>query len=243
MNLALDAIIIISAALIIISAAKKGLIRSVMGLIKSVASLIAAYAFTPVLALIIEEKFLLGRMTENIAGTLKGWSLDTNTDLYNLDRLASSSNDEFGKILERYGVGLDSISAKLRGLVGVGENEVTSIAEDIASPVSHVLSSVISFILIFAAAFLVLSLLTFLLDAIFKLPVLHGINRALGVCFGIIEAVVVASVLAVALSVLVTALGSISPDFFGAQVVDRTLICKALLNNNLFSFIGNVLGA
>ena len=241
MNLAIDAIIIVAVLAILISAAKKGLIRSVMGLFRSVASLIAAYAFTPVVAEYIHENYLLGNITADINETLKGWALDTSTDLYNLDRLIETPNGEFEKVLDRYGVTFDTIAEKLRGLVGVGENEVRSVAEDIASPTSSVLASVISFILIFAAAFIALSLLTLLLDAIFKLPVLSGINKFLGVCFGIIEAVLIASVLAISLSVLVTSLGAISPDLFGEDVVERTVVCKYLTEHNLFTWLKTAL--
>lgn len=243
MSLALDGIIIIVVVFIIVLAAKKGLVRSVMGLFSSVASLIVAYAFAPVVSGYINENYLLGKMTDNISKTLKGWSLDTSSDLFNLDRLASNPTPDFQNVLERYGVGLEKISDSLRGLVGVGENEVNNIAERIAEPTSSILSSAIAFILIFIAALIVLKLITLLLDAIFKLPVLSGINRVLGVLFGIAEAGLVASVLAVVLYVLVTSLGAISPSLFGKQVVDNTVICKFLVEDGLFGWLKTALGA
>lgn len=243
MNLAIDALIIVVVVLVITSAAKKGLIRSVMRLIKVGASIITAYAFTPVLSEYIRDRFLIDRMTENISETLKGWALDTNSDLFDLDRLSDLKNADFVNVLDRYGVDLNTISGRLRGLFGVGENEVNSLARDIAEPTSNMLASAISFILIFAAVFVLLSLLTALLDAIFKLPVLSGINKVFGIAFGIIEAAVLASVIAVALSALVTALGPVSPEMFGAQVIDRTVVCRFLLDHNALSFIKNVLAA
>jgi len=243
MSLAMDAILIVIAASIIISCWKKGLIRAVMGILTSIASLIAAYAYTPVLAPYIRDRYLLERITANIGETLKGWALDTTTDLYNLDRFVSTPNDEFSSILDRYGVALNSIADKLRGLINVGENEVDSLAEDIASPTSNLLANVIAFALIFAAAFLVLSLLTALIDKIFKLPVLSGANRFFGFLFGVAEAVIVTSIAALALSVLVTGLGAISPDLFGQATVENTIVCRFLTEHNVFSFLSGLFTA
>lgn len=242
MNFAIDAILIIVAVMIIWSAAKKGLIRAVMGVFTSVASLIAAYAYTPVLSDYIREKFLLDRITGNIAGTLKGWALDTASDLYNLDRLVAPLNPDFSKILERYGVEAEKIVSELRGLVGVNENEVNNIAEHIALPTTNVLASAIAFILIFAAVFIVLSLITGLLDKIFKMPVLSGINKFLGILFGILEAGIVLYALAAVLSVLVSFLGVISPDLFGKEVIENTVVCKLLMEHNVFGWILDLLG-
>lgn len=243
MSLAIDAILIVVAFLILLAAVRKGLIRSIMSLLSSVASLIVAYAYTPVLAPIIRNKYLLDRISANIGETIKGWALDTSSDLYNLDRLVTTPNSDFNAIIERYGVSLEQIASKLRGLVGVGDTEVHIIADDIASPTSNILANVIAFIGIFVAAFIVLALLTSILDAIFKLPVLSGINKFFGFVFGLLEAFMVVSVLAIAISVLVSALGAISPSLFGADMVDKTIICKYLAEHNFFLWINNVLGA
>ena len=243
MSLAIDAIILIVGVVIILVAAKKGLIRAIMGLVSSAVSLVVAYAYTPVLAEYIGNEFLLDRITGNINETLKGWALDTSSDLYNLDRLISTPNSDFTGILDRYGVGLDKIADRLRGLVGVTETEVKSVAEEIASPTSNMLASVLAFLAIFAASFILLTLITHILDAIFKLPVLSGINKLLGVLFGVAEAVFVAYILSIALSVLVGALGAISPDLFGEDVVERSIICKFFVEHNICARITDLLKA
>ena len=243
MSLAIDAVILIIGIIIILVAAKKGLIRAVMGFASSIASLFLAYAYTPVLADYIRNEFLIDRITGNISETLKGWSFDTASDLYNLDRLITTPNADFSSVIERYGVGLDKIADRLRGLVGVTETEVHSVAEEIASPTSNVLASVIAFLAIFVVAFLVLSLITKILDAIFKLPVLSGINKLLGTLFGIVEAVFVAWVLSIALAALVGALGAISPDLFGADVVEKSIICRFFVEHNVFTWLTDLLQA
>ncbi|MBQ4353862.1 MAG: CvpA family protein [Clostridia bacterium] len=229
MSLAIDAVILFTAVFIIWAGTSKGFVRSVMGLISTAASLFAAYAYTPVLADYIKKQYLINRIAAGIDETLRSLAFDTSTDLYNLDRLANDLPEPFTGILERYGINIADFADKLRGLTGCGEATVYSFAEEIAEPTSVLLASVISFILIFFGVFIVLSLLTSLIDLIFKLPVLKTANMLLGFLFGAAEALCIAFVLATLLSVLVTALGSIEPQLFGADVVEDTMICSKLL--------------
>lgn len=229
MSLAIDAVILFAAVFIIWAGTSKGFVRSVMGLVSAGASLFAAYAYTPVLAAYVRENFLIGKISEGIAQTLRSLAFDTSTELYNLDRLASDLPEPFTGILTRYGINIADFSYKLRGLTGCDEAAVYGYAEEIADPVASVLASVISFFVIFLGAFIVLSILTGLLDMIFRMPVLRSANMFLGFIFGCAEAACIAFVLAVLLSVLVTALGSIDPAMFGADVVEETMICSKLL--------------
>lgn len=229
MSLAIDAVILFTAVFIIWAGTSKGFVRSVMGLISTAASLFAAYAYTPVLSAYIKEKFLIERITAGIDETLRSLAFDTSTDLYNLDRLAADLPEPFTGILERYSINIADFAEKLRGLTGCSETIVYDFAEEIAEPTSQLLSSVIAFILIFVGAFFALSLLTGLIDLIFKLPVLKTANMLLGFLFGAVEAVVLAFILASLLSTLVTALGSIDPGLFGADVVEDTMVCSKLL--------------
>ena len=87
MTLAIDAILIFTAVFCVWAGARKGFVRSVMGFISTVVSAIAAYAFTPALSAWVEERFLRERITDGVAESLRQLSLDTTTDLFNLDRL------------------------------------------------------------------------------------------------------------------------------------------------------------
>ncbi len=232
MSLAIDAIILFAAILIIWSGARRGFIRSVMSLVGTVAALFAAYAYTPVVSSYIKEKFLIDGITDDIEETLRSLAFDTNTDTYNLDRLAVDLPKPFTDILDRYGIEIDSFAEKLRGLTGCGENVVRDFSEDIAEPTSGIIASVLSFIVIFIGVLLVLSILTSLLDLIFKLPVLSSANTFLGFLLGSAEAVLFAFVLSLLLSVLVTALGSMDTNLFGKKAVDETIICNWLLSHN-----------
>lgn len=206
-----------------------------MGLLSAVASVFVAYAYTPVLSSYIKNKYLIGKITEGINETLKSLSFDTETELYNLDKLAAELPEPFTGILERYGIEIDSFAKKLVGMTSCGENTIYNISEEIADPTAEMIASALSFIIIFIAVFLVLAIVTSLLDLIFKLPVLKTANMFFGFVFGALEAVVFVSALALLASVLVTAMGSIDPDLFGKKAIDETIICKYLIEHNILS--------
>ena len=241
LSLAIDAVILFAAVFIIWAGTSRGFVRSVMGLISAGASLFAAYAYTPVLAAYIKDKYLVEKIAGGIDETLRSLAFDTTTDLYDLDRLAADLPEPFVGILDRYNINIVEFAEKLRGITGCDENVVHSFAEEIAAPTSEILASVISFIVIFIGVFIVLSILTSLLDVIFRLPVLKSANMFLGFIFGCAEAAVVAFVLAVLLSVLVTALGSIDSSMFGRDIVSDTMICSRLLELKPVEMISEIL--
>ena len=108
---------------------------------------------------------------------------------------------------------------------------------------SHCLtiSNCIAFILIFVTVFLLLVLLTAILDAVFHLPVLNGVTKAFGRIFGIAEALLFAWVISYVAAAGVRALGSVDPNTFGEQVVEKSYVMRFFLSFNLLRVIGNVL--
>lgn len=233
MSLAIDALILFSAIIIIWLGAKRGFIRSFMGLISGVVSAVAAYAFTPVVSEYIKVYFLKDRIAQGIAETLRSLAFDTDTDLYNLDRLAADRPEPFLDILKRYGINAGSFSDNIRGITGCTEDVVNGYAEQIAKPVTDLISSVIAFAVLFIACLFILSLLTSLLDLIFRLPVLRGANMFFGFLLGAVEAAFIVCVLASVISVLVSALGAIDTTQFGSDIIEDTVICRRIIESNI----------
>ena len=242
LSLAIDAVILFAAILIIWLGVRRGFIRSVMGLVTGIASTIAAYAYTPVLAEYIRKNYLIENITNGIAETLRSLALDTETDLYNLDRLAADLPEPFTSILERYGIDIDAFIEQLRGLSACEEAVVDAFAAQIAAPTTGVLASVAAFVILFFALMIVLSLLTGLLDLIFNLPILRSANALLGFILGVVEAAFFACLLATVMSVLASFLGAVDPSLFGPDVVEDTIICKFVLEHNLLDRMIAALG-
>ncbi len=238
---AIEAVLIFTAVFCIWAGAKKGFVRSVMGVATVVVSVVAAYAFTPLLAPVVSERFLDQKITGEIEETLCSQSDPEKTGVYDLDKLASELPESFTSILNRYDKDSSGIVERMRGETAASRATVRAIAEDIASGTVRVLSSVIAFLVLFIASFILLSILTAVLDLLFSMPVLKQANVVLGIVFGIVEAAVFLWVLSIALSVLVRALGAIDPNGFGDEVVNHTVICRFFLRYNPFDLLYGVL--
>ncbi len=246
MSFACDGLLIAIILFTVFNGWSKGFIKSITGLLKGGASAIAAYAFTPTLSAIVNERFILTPLTDGIFETLRGFAYDTAVSteaqtVYNLDRLAGNLPADLVSILQRYNIDVPHFSTGIEGLTSVSEDVVRRCAEAIAAPTASILSSVLSFIVIFVGVFLALSLVTSLLDFIFRLPVLNAANKFLGLILGIAEALLITSVMSILISTLVTSLGSLEPDLFGPHVINNTLICKFLAEHNPLKQIYNVL--
>lgn len=240
MELAIDAILIFAAVFCIWAGTRRGFVRSVMGLVSTLVSAVAAYAFTPSLAPVFESRFLSGGLIGDIEGILRT-SLDTTTDLFNLDNTLSDLPGWFTDLLSRYHVSLESVAGVMRGVTGADEVSLRNLSERIAYPTASALASAVSFALIFLGAFLVMSLLTALLDLIFRMPVLNGANMFFGFLVGVVEAVVLVSVLALVLDAAVRALGAYDASWFGDKAADNTVLCAFLVKNNPLAFLSAVL--
>ncbi len=242
MSLAIDAVLLFAAILILWLGVRRGFVRSVMGLVTGIASTIAAYAYTPVLAEYIRKNYLIENITNGIAETLRSLALDTETDLYNLDRLASDLPEPFTAILERYSIDLEPFIGQIRGLSACSEEVVDAFAAQIAAPTTTVLASAAAFVILFIGFVIILSLLTGLLDLIFNLPILRSANAMLGFILGAAEAAFIACLLASVMSVLASALGAVDPSLFGPDVVEDTIICKFILRHNFLDRMISALG-
>jgi len=240
-SLVCDGILIAIILFTVLCGWSKGFIKSFMGLIKGAASAFAAYAYTPVLSKYLHDNFIIEKLTEGINDTLSSLALDTTTDLYNLDRLAADLPAPLVSILERYNINLSDFTSNAAGLTDVSEDVVYQCSSAIASPTASMLASAAAFTLIFIGVFAAISLITGFLNLIFRMPVLNAANKFLGFVFGAAEALLIVSVMSILLSALVSALGAIDPQLFGADIIENTTICKFFVEHNPLGRIYDVL--
>ena len=240
MELAIDAILIFAAVFCIWAGVRRGFVSSVMGLISTLVSAFAAYAFTPTLAPVFEQRLLSSGLVDNVEDVLGG-SFVATTDLYNLDGILTDLPGWFTDLLSRYHVRLDSVADIMRGVTGADEGSLHNLAERIAWPTASVLSSAAAFAVIFIGVFIVMLILKGILNLIFRLPVLNGTNMFFGFLVGVVEAAVLVSVLALVMDAGVRALGAYDPSWFGDKAVDNTVLCRFIVAHNPLSFLAGVL--
>lgn len=232
MGYVIDIIIAAICVYIIFKASRNGLVKSVMGLAKGIVSLIAAYAFTPALADLIYEKFALRHISGGIADSIASMS-QAEGGKFNLDKMFGEMPDVLEQIITRYGTDEAHLGEMCMGLTEGTEETVNHVANYIADPVAAGLSTSVAFVILFVGVFLALSLLTYIVDAVFHLPVLHGVNKMLGLLFGVAEALLFCVLLGHGAAMLMGYLGSLDPGLFGENVVQNSVIMRTMSSLDL----------
>lgn len=223
MSLVLDVILLIIAAICIIGGYKKGFIRSVMNLVTAAVSFLAAYALTPNLAAYISDKFVMNMVSGDIKDTLDSLTSVTGGSL---EKLFADMPEALSNMLARYNCNASVVAAA---------DTTESLARDIAAPTVNVISTAISFLIIFIVAVIVMKILTLILDGVFKLPLLNGANKMLGLVFGAVTAIVIIWAVSVFGGSLISALGSVAPEYFGDKVIEDSMVLQFFHKFNIIN--------
>ena len=139
MSLFLDGLILFCIAFCVIAGVKNGFVRSVMGICKGAVSLIVAYAYTPLIADRIRDSYLIGRIADGIAETLKSLAVNVEDRFaggsvtYDLSKIAAELPEAYTSILTRYHIDIPSFTAEIAPVTSADEGMITSVAEQIAA--------------------------------------------------------------------------------------------------------------
>lgn len=238
MNLIFDALLIVICAFILYSSSGRGLLKNIMSLASTVSAFLLATVLTPSLSGLLSDRFILGRLVSGISSTVASHTGGGSSE--EIYALLSDIPDSFGELLTRYGVSESGISLMTESAAS-GSATVTSISETIVSPASESFAATLSFICLFVLSKFALSLMIFVFGKVFEVKPSPQKGRLGGLLIGLITCVPVVFVYSALLGRVIITLGVLSPDLFGKDVLDSTLIIKALYDNNLLPFILKVL--
>lgn len=244
MSLVFDIILIAIAAICVIGGARRGFFKSVMSFVSGIAALLLSYAFTPSLAPVISEKFILPSLSSGIGSTLESIAENgVNTAgeaIYDLTKLAE--NEQFLTVAERYGADRGSLSS-LIDQIGVGTKAaVDKVAEAVARPISDTLSNVIAFIVIFVVSIIALRIVIWLVGLLFSMPVLKGLDRTLGLVFGAVSALFFVWIFSMLCSTVITALSAAYPAAFSVDIIENSHLLKFFATYNVIGAVSSALG-
>lgn len=238
MSFLLDGILILICIIVLYSSVKRGFVHTILSVVAAVAAILVSIVFTPIVSEFLYENFILSSITAGILGTIG--SLAGSGDSAGIVKMLEDMPEALSNIFTRYNVSDSTASSMLEGAKN-GTETVDSISETIASPIASTISNVIAFAACFIVSIIVLKILICIIDNFFKLPVLKSANKAAGVLLGVALVIVVIFVYSESASRLVIALGAVSPDLFGKQAIDGTLIVKFFSEHNIFFMIEDVL--
>lgn len=239
MSFLLDVILIALCLAIVILATKRGFVRSLLGLVSKIVAIIVAYTFTPALSNFIKTKYILDSLVGNIQTTLRQYVFVNGE--YDFSGLTENIPEGVSNLLSRYNVTPEKLSESIGSAQSGGEEALKSVSRAIADPVASMISTAIAFIVIFFAACLVLWIVTSVINLAFKLPVLSTANTVMGFVFGVCSAALVAVAYSTVVALLVSSLGAVSQDRFGAHVIESTLLVRLFSQPGLISVVQNII--
>ena len=139
------------------------------------------------------------------------------------------SAEEFGKVMGlpvfMTSIVGDKIEEQTKKMEEIKNDALTAVSDAVLEVVLKILAIILLFLLVKIGVFLLLKLL----DAVFKLPLLSGINSALGIFIGLINGILAVYVICAVMALFVP---SASMEAV-TQAIDNTIIFKYFYNNNL----------
>lgn len=242
-NLLLDVLVIAVMAGSIIYGYKNGFVKSLMSLVSGLVSVFVAYTFTPMLSAWLNSKYILGAISKGIAETFASAAKTTGDVageiVYDLTKMFE--NPQISTIIERFGADAAALQDASGEAGAVGYEMIENLAVTVATPVASTVSTVLAFLILFIVASLILKVVALIIGAIFKLPVLKSMDKALGLVSGIACAVFLGWVLSLAIEVALSALVTVAPDIVTENTFNNTIIIKFFAENSfvdLFSKVG-----
>ena len=109
---------------------------------------------------------------------------------------------------------------------------VEQVSYAVADPIAGTIASIIVFIGLFLAAILVLRLLTWAIGAIFTLPVLRGVDKTLGLAFGVVSALLFVWIFAMVAAAALDAIASVAPGTVDREILDDSILLKFFAKYN-----------
>lgn len=241
MSLAIDVLLILICILIIGVSTKRGFFRTLMALVSKVVAIICAFTFTPRLAELIKTRYLLDPVANSIADTLKSLAHVENGK-YDIAKLFSDMPQTLSSILSRYNVDQTTVNSMVSDAQGKGEEAITAISKTISGPIVDIISKTLAFIGIYLLVVLALALLTTAINAFFELPVLSQANTLGGFALGVVMAAIVMIIYAAVATRLLPALSSISPQMFGEDVLEKTILVRYISELDVVGLIKKFFG-
>ena len=232
----IDLVLIAFTVLEIFLGYKRGFFLSLMRIVSVIAAFFLSIAFSPRLAVWLEQTQLMRGITDTISSAIASLSKDV-LGSFNVEKLFQDMPESLSEILSRYGADTGVISKNVTGLTIATEEQIRALAERITSPVVSTICTIIAFITIFLISLLILTFLTWLLDHIFDLPVLKKANDILGAALGFIFAFMISWLISSALISITPALVSIAPDYFNEDWIEHTYIIRFFGSNGFAALL------
>ena len=215
--LVFDAIIILIFVSCIFDGRKKGFIKMILTVVSAIICFAAAGEFSESVAAWLNENFVHSALSSAIANSISdNLSSGTQAVLAELPKTLVDAVAQMGFSVEEAVSGLSS-----QANVAQAAESITSAAEGV---LVLPLLNIISFIVIFAVCRFVLGFVTGIINTIFKLPVIHGMNKFAGGILGAVKGLIVVAVV----STVALGAAQLLPDMPFSQAIKETTVINSV---------------
>ena len=238
-SLVFDVIIALICAIIILKNAFRGFIKSFVTFARTVLAFLLAYIFNAPLARLLSDKIFLG--------CARGWIYDAfcstqiGEDQYALYQLFDGIPRWFTNLTVSSGVEDWMIEEYFAKETPAPMWALNQMSNSLGDALSMLISTIVAFTLIFILVEILISVIGALLNKVGKIPMLKVLNILLGACIGIVISSVVAWLISKGICWVIDFGANYYPDVFTRDFVDDTLIMKFFLNNDLWTWVKNML--
>lgn len=233
MSVCIDIIIAVIIAVPVILGIKRGFVRSAMKLVSVILAILAANILMPYISPFCREKIIVPYVNEPVEAYVSSVVRDSVGSAGEIGTGdIGAVADKIKNICGTFGIDISDITDALENSVSDSANaDADRITEDvtgyIVGEVTDKASDILAFLLAFVGALIILGIVTFIINAICRMPVLNGINRAAGALFGFCCGGIAAIVIAKLFIAFLPTLTSLYPDIFSG-VAEKSLFLNMI---------------
>lgn len=214
---------------------RNGLMHTVYSVAKFLVSLIIAVLFGKLLGNLLAD-YCIGRVvTEQVYGKL----VDFTGGGESLAEFFANIPDGFVRFAELFKVDVAMLQEKY-GALENSEEVLQGMAETISAPIVNAISAVIGYVVVFVVAYIVLTVVVAGLKKI-KIPILTGIDKALGLVLGLALGLFNASLIATAVYFALEYFAAMNSDSTIMNVYSNSYIFRFIYDLKIFEFIRNLI--
>ncbi len=214
MNVVFDILLVALFAFFVIRGLIKGFLKSVLSFGRLILAVILTLIFGSAFASWLDATLIHPPVYEAVLDKV---SVMAESASGSVEALLSDVSGAFGSLIDT-----SSLTAA-DGMTAL----VESISQSISSAISMAISTVIGYILLFIIFFVLLTVAIFVVDKVTRLPVIHGCDKLLGVCMGVVSGLVAVTTLSTVLYAIVYATGDMT-------AFESSTVFKFVYSINLF---------
>ncbi|MBC8535460.1 CvpA family protein [Feifania hominis] len=214
---------------------RRGFVRSLANMVGTLISLGIAFFFSGKLGALISRAFIApifqnkvdDYLTHLAPAATQGTVGDPVASLF------EQMPEVFQNFLNKFSVNAEALK---QSVLGAPESEVRqTVVSAVADPMATAVSNLIAFVILFLGSLLLINLLTRALDLVCHLPILHSVNKLLGLALGAVNALLVLFVLCSLLTYFMPFIQNYFGVESGIDSISKTLVFKYIYVMNPFT--------